>query len=1003
MEGSMRRSSSMINNSNVSKKSKMRSRLKSWWLSLSLYKKIILLYSALFALVVAIGFFGYFVDGNTFIHTGDGWDQHYRAMVYIGQYLRGIARNFLNGNFSIPTWDFTIGEGADIITSLGYYGLGDPLMLLSAIVPTKYAWVLYGALIILRIYIAGLAFIAMCLQFKKSNLYAVLSGAIVYAFSAWTIIYGTWHPMFLIPCIFLPIIIISIERILEGRNGLLLTLSVFLLAISNVYFMAITAILACGYSIIRLAFIHKTQFRQYLKPLLRLANYSVLGVLLSAILLAPIAYALLQGGRYNSDNINYVLWPSSYYASLPASLISTTNVDNNLIFGMAPIAMITILLVVKHKKEHKMLFALICLTALILLLPFLSKIINCLLYSDNRWSFAIPLLGAWTLVTMWGKLATISYKDVIFCMACLLAYFLVCVIDPLSNTKLVFISTTYLFATLTALPVLSRYSLRIRNLALLGSSIISALLLCFCLNDYSGHNFAHGTMNQTDVANIKNNEAKAVSSASKEDSLGDKFYRYSGRNITTNAGITNNLSSTSYYWSTASPYLHEYYDSLGLLDNHTHWYDELDDRAGLLSLSSVKYYTMSTADKGFVPYGFEYVKTVNVGNQNYKNLVEELSKNTPNPSDKQLKNLKDITANKYKVYKNSYYLPIGYTYKTSVPRSYYDKLNAAEKESLMLQSVVVEDGQADEQSVPNTNLGVDKLDYDISFGKKSGNKVIYDGITMSDDAFIVTESNAQLNINLPDHGAGEISLLIDGLRYQATEQYDLYFGNDEVDPDKLYDKSSWNLLTINDRHSIKQAAQLWTPQLNIRLKVGLKSTKNFTKSIAYKTPYDNWYANRHNFAVDLGYSDGTSDTITITFPSPGVYSYDSLSVVAKSMDNYSDEIDNLRKNTLDNVSFSSNTVTGTLQLDEEKWLALSIPYSEGWRLYIDSKEVPLYRANIQFMAAKVQPGKHNIKLVYETPLLKAGASISLAALLITSIMFVVTLRKRRKEHNIRKR
>ena len=81
MEGSRRRSSSMVNNSNVSKKSKMRSRLKSWWLSLSLYKKIILLYSALFALVVAIGFFGYFVDGNTFIHTGDGWDQHYRAMV----------------------------------------------------------------------------------------------------------------------------------------------------------------------------------------------------------------------------------------------------------------------------------------------------------------------------------------------------------------------------------------------------------------------------------------------------------------------------------------------------------------------------------------------------------------------------------------------------------------------------------------------------------------------------------------------------------------------------------------------------------------------------------------------------------------------------------------------------------------------------------------------------------------------------------------------------------
>ena len=992
----------MTRNSNASKK--LSCRLKNWWTNLSLCKKAILLYSMIFTLVIGIGFLSYFVDGNTFVHTGDGWDQHYRALIYIGQYLREIARNFLSGNFSIPTWDFTIGEGADIITSLGYYGLGDPLTLLSAIVPTKYAWTLYGFLIVLRIYIAGLAFIAMCLQFKKRNPYAILAGAIVYAFSAWTIIYGTWHPMFLIPCMFLPIIVIGVERILEGKSGLLLTLSVFLLAICNIYFLAITAILVCGYSMLRLAFTYKTQFRQYIKPFLRLACYSILGILLSAALLAPIAYALLQGGRYNSDNINYFLWPSNYYASLPASIISTTNVDNNLIFGMAPMAMLAILLAIKRRKSHKMLFVLTCITVAILLLPFLSKIINCFLYSDNRWSFAIPLLGAWSVVTMWDRLATISCRDAIFCLVCLLAYYLLCIIDPLSNTKLAFMSISCLFAILAILPMLKKHSLSIRNIALLSASIASVLVLCICSNGYSGHNFAHGTMNQVDVANIKNNEAKAVTSASKKDSSQDEFYRYSGRNITTNAGITNNLSSTSYYWSTASPFLHEYYDSLGLLDNHTHWYDELDDRAGLLSLSSVKYYTTSATDKGFVPYGFEYMKTVNVGKQNYQDAVEKISKNASTPSDKQLKNLKDITANKYKVYKNNYYLPLGYTYNSSAPHSYFDELNTAEKESLMLQSVVIEDDQLQHKSeedhqMQDTDLYVDELSYDVSFGKKSGKNVTYDGITMSDNAFIVTESNAQLNLSVPEHEAGEVNLLFNGLRYQATEQYDLYFGKDDVDPDNIYDESSWELLTINTRHSIKQSAQLWTPQLNIRLKIGSESTKNFTKSIAYKTPYDNWYANRHDFAVNLGYSDGSPDTITVTFPSPGIYSYDSLSVVVQSMDHYADQINALRENVLENINFSDNTVTGTLQLDEEKWLTLSIPYSEGWKMYVDDKQVPLYRANIQFMAAKIQPGNHDIKLVYETPLLKIGIIISSVALLVTLVILTVTIRRRRQKRN----
>ena len=61
---------------------------------------------------------------------------------------------------AVPTWDFSIGYGADIITTLSYYGLGDPLDLLAAFVPGRWTEQLLEGLIVLRLYLAGLAFMA---------------------------------------------------------------------------------------------------------------------------------------------------------------------------------------------------------------------------------------------------------------------------------------------------------------------------------------------------------------------------------------------------------------------------------------------------------------------------------------------------------------------------------------------------------------------------------------------------------------------------------------------------------------------------------------------------------------------------------------------------------------------------------------------------------------------------------------------------------------------------
>lgn len=94
---------------------------------------LVLAYTALFALLMGIWAAIFALNGQSFIQYGDTLKQHYPFLVYYGRWLRQAARCVLTGA-AVPTWDFSIGYGADIITTLSYYGLGDPLDLLAAFV-----------------------------------------------------------------------------------------------------------------------------------------------------------------------------------------------------------------------------------------------------------------------------------------------------------------------------------------------------------------------------------------------------------------------------------------------------------------------------------------------------------------------------------------------------------------------------------------------------------------------------------------------------------------------------------------------------------------------------------------------------------------------------------------------------------------------------------------------------------------------------------------------------
>jgi uncharacterized membrane protein YfhO len=98
------------------------------------------------------------------------------------------------------------------------------------------------------------------------------------------------------------------------------------------------------------------------------------------------------------------------------------------------------------------------------------------------------------------------------------------------------------------------------------------------------------------------------------------------------------------------------------------------------------------------------------------------------------------------------------------------------------------------------------------------------------------------------------------------------------------------------------------------------------------------------------------------------------------MKEYKNQVQALGRHSLQNIKTQNNKVEGDIVLDQKGIMVLGIPYSKGWSANIDGKRTKLLRANVMYSALPLIAGSHHISLSYETPYLRTGLLISLAAI-----------------------
>lgn len=157
--------------------------------------------------------------------------------------------------------------------------------------------------------------------------------------------------------------------------------------------------------------------------------------------------------------------------------------------------------------------------------------------------------------------------------------------------------------------------------------------------------------------------------------------------------------------------------------------------------------------------------------------------------------------------------------------------------------------------------------------------------------------------------------------------------------------------------------------------------------ITNKLTCSSWEYKNQNHRFTYILSENNLDKLEITF-SRGTYRLEDFHIYTWD---YADVVmakDTLYPFVIDRKNSKGDTVVGNIQMEEDGYLALSIPYDEGFDIKVDGKRISYEKVNTAFLGFPLEKGNHLIEIVYEAPYYNPGKIVSgftLVILLVYSI------------------
>lgn len=874
-------------------------------------------YTLMFLLMCIVAFLPFFTEGKSFVWGAgveDGLSQHFSALAYYGEALREFFRNLLAGHPKLVMWDMSLGYGADILSTLNYYAIGDPLNLLYGFVSPKNTETMYDFMILLRMYLAGITFIIYARKMKKRS-YGTVIGALVYVFSGFCFRLGLRHPFFINPMIYFPLLCLGIEKIYQRERPYVFIFAVCVSAMSNYYFLYMLTIFAVIYAWIRFyKYTEENKMKNFFLTILKFGMYYTLGIAMAAVILLPSVIGFLGNGRYGNgaDWKSLIVYPGKYYLLFIENFIGYGNMGSNTNAGYLPIVGIVVLFTLfSQRMKHKKYRAAFIASIIALILPIFGYAFNGFSYANNRWAFALSFIVALLTAEMYPRLFVMSKRQQIGIGAGIIIYTVFCIIvnasgEEILKNKGIMAACGLIAVFYILLLIFQRLGYdtqkRIVRVSMAILLLISVGVHGYYRFDPKEYAYTQEFMDQGQAyRTLKEDNIRMLSKANDPSvyRVHAEGYRYK------NYGLINHLNTISGYYSITAKCVTDTikgYDTLGM--QYADKYKGVDQRLGLLSLAGVKYITVAhnsqvakdVSSKGDVPYG-----------------VEKQSKKG------------NIT-----LYKNKYALPFAYAYDSYMTEQQYEQLNGIGKEQAMLAQIILNQYPADKEIQHNEQ----RNDPDIQT------------ISLPETRISSPKGKKYADITVPVEKDKETYLYFKNLVYHGKKNGDDNF-----------------ILTGR-----KGTKGILVTQNDVQQKIHIQSTFN---------PY---YFGRKDYIVKINHQTSKAkEKVRLNFLSPGEYEFDDISLITVPKKDVLARLKERKENSMKQIQYEGNHFRGVYHAKKDQILCVTIPYSKGWKATVNGNRTKIYKANGMFMGIIMKKGTQSVKLDYETPGLKIGAWISLAA------------------------
>lgn len=197
------------------------------------------------------------------------------------------------------------------------------------------------------------------------------------------------------------------------------------------------------------------------------------------------------------------------------------------------------------------------------------------------------------------------------------------------------------------------------------------------------------------------------------------------------------------------------------------------------------------------------------------------------------------------------------------------------------------------------------------------------------------------------------------VEYNSTD-FDAVSGDDVTENgtywlEKSDSSSNYGTETVSLSPTVDGNLYLYVKSSDIKtITVNSEKVSDITQNMEDAYILDLGYHNKGDeVLVSLDASTMESESTSFDF-----YCYTADDTVVKNMYN------SLAGNSLDVESYSDTTIKGTVKAKENCYLYSSIPYDDGWSVYVDGKKAETFEIGGTLLAIELTPGQHKIEYKY---------------------------------------